>query len=70
MQCSLDYPNSLGPRLVQIIKTFGCNQANIHETDINSYFVFTSDLTLRRSIIQIAILSPIDKNSTLMVNCH
>ena len=43
-------------------------QTNIHEIDKHSYFVFTNDLTLRRSLVncsQIVILSSVDKTVRL-----
>ena len=49
------------------------NQTNIHEVDKNSYFVFTSDLAFRRSIVKALTSSYFifnRQNSALMVSCH
>ena len=63
-------PSTVLPQLSEPLRTKTCsdNRTNIHEIDKNSYFVFTSDLTLRRSVVKALtsiILSPIDKTVRL-----
>ena len=44
------------------------NQINIHEIDKNSYFVFTSNLPLRRSIVKALINSYFIFNYNIAIN--